>query len=134
MTAISLLFSIMNLEHVPFVILDEVESALDENNAIIFGEYLENYKNKTQLLIITHKKKTMEYLDKLYVWYGFIMEYLPFIIIWFLNILICIFFAICIFSFRFLRFLDEFTEFKNIFKNFWKEWKNDWNDNIPLTN
>ena len=66
MTAISLLFSIMNLEHVPFVILDEVESALDENNAIIFGEYLENYKNKTQLLIITHKKKTMEFLDKLY--------------------------------------------------------------------
>ena len=66
MTAISLLFSIMNLEHVPFVILDEVESALDENNAIIFGEYLQNYKNKTQLLIITHKKKTMEYLDKLY--------------------------------------------------------------------
>ena len=66
MTAISLLFSIMNLERVPFVILDEVESALDENNAIIFGEYLKNYKNKTQLLIITHKKKTMEYLDKLY--------------------------------------------------------------------
>lgn len=66
MTAISLLFSIMNLEHVPFVILDEVESALDENNATVFGEYLANYKNKTQLLVITHKKKTMEYLDKLY--------------------------------------------------------------------
>ncbi len=66
MTAISLLFSIMNLEKVPFVILDEVESALDENNATIFGQYLENYKNKTQLLVITHKKKTMEFLDKLY--------------------------------------------------------------------
>ncbi len=66
MTAISLLFSIMNLEHVPFVILDEVESALDEANATIFGEYLQNYKNKTQLLVITHKKKTMEFLDKLY--------------------------------------------------------------------
>ena len=66
MTAISLLFSIMNLENVPFVILDEVESALDEANATIFGEYLQNYKNKTQLLVITHKKKTMEYLDKLY--------------------------------------------------------------------
>ena len=66
MTAISLLFSIMNLERVPFVILDEVESALDENNATVFGEYLEHYKNKTQLLIITHKKKTMEFLDKLY--------------------------------------------------------------------
>ena len=56
----------MNLENVPFVILDEVESALDEANATIFGEYLQNYKNKTQLLVITHKKKTMEYLDKLY--------------------------------------------------------------------
>ncbi|NLC48211.1 MAG: chromosome segregation protein SMC, partial [Tenericutes bacterium] len=66
LTAISLLFSIMNLEEVPFVILDEVESALDEANATIFGEYLNNYKNKTQLLVITHKKKTMEYLDKLY--------------------------------------------------------------------
>lgn len=66
MTAISLLFSIMNLEDVPFVILDEVESALDENNATVFGEYLANYKNKTQLLVITHKKKTMEFLDKLY--------------------------------------------------------------------
>ena len=66
MTAISLLFSIMNLENVPFVILDEVESALDENNATVFGEYLANYKNKTQLLVITHKKKTMEFLDKLY--------------------------------------------------------------------
>ncbi len=66
MTAISLLFSIMNLEKVPFVILDEVESALDENNAIVFGNYLDHYKNKTQLLVITHKKKTMEFLDKLY--------------------------------------------------------------------
>lgn len=66
MTAISLLFSIMNLEDVPFVILDEVESALDEANATTFGEYLANYKNKTQLLVITHKKKTMEFLDKLY--------------------------------------------------------------------
>ncbi len=66
LTAISLLFSIMNLKKVPFVILDEVESALDEVNAEKFGEYLSNYRGKTQLLIITHKKKTMEYLDLLY--------------------------------------------------------------------
>ena len=66
LTAISLLFSIMNLKNVPFVILDEVESALDEANANIFGEYLANYRNKTQLLVITHKKKTMEFLDLLY--------------------------------------------------------------------
>lgn len=66
LTAISLLFAIMNLRHVPFAILDEVESALDEVNSERFGEYLQKYRNKTQLLIITHKKKTMEYVDLLY--------------------------------------------------------------------
>lgn len=71
LTAISLLFSIMNLKQVPFVILDEVESALDEANVERFGKYLSNYKGKTQLLIITHKKKTMEFVDLLY---GITME------------------------------------------------------------
>ena len=66
LTAISLLFAIMNLKNVPFVILDEVESALDEVNVEKFGEYINHYKGKTQLLIITHKKKTMEYVDLLY--------------------------------------------------------------------
>ncbi len=66
LTAISLLFAIMNLKNVPFVVLDEVESDLDDNNVSIFCDYLNNYRNKTQLLIITHKKKTMEYLDVLY--------------------------------------------------------------------
>ncbi len=66
LTAISLLFAIMNLKNVPFVILDEVESALDEENVDKFGSYINTYKGKTQLLVITHKKKTMEYLDLLY--------------------------------------------------------------------
>lgn len=66
LTAISLLFAIMNLKNVPFVILDEVESALDEVNVEKFGEYIDHYKGRTQLLIITHKKKTMEYVDLLY--------------------------------------------------------------------
>ena len=66
LTAISLLFAIMNLKNVPFVILDEVESALDEVNVEKFGKYISTYKGKTQLLVITHKKKTMEYLDLLY--------------------------------------------------------------------
>lgn len=66
LTAISLLFAIMNLKNVPFVILDEVESALDEVNVEKFGEYINTYKGKTQLLVITHKKKTMEYVDLLY--------------------------------------------------------------------
>lgn len=71
LTAICLLFSIMNLKKFPFVILDEVESALDEHNVEKFGEYIKNYKDRTQLLIITHKKKTMEYVDTLY---GLTME------------------------------------------------------------
>ena len=43
-----------------------MEAALDEANVSQFGKYLEHYKNKTQFLIITHKKKTMEYADTLY--------------------------------------------------------------------
>lgn len=71
LTAISLLFAVMNLKDVPFVILDEAESALDEVNVEKFGEYINHYKGKTQLLVITHKKKTMEYVDSLY---GITME------------------------------------------------------------
>lgn len=66
LTAISLLFAIINVRTVPFCIFDEVEAALDEANVMEFGKYLSNYKNKTQFLIITHKKKTMEYADTLY--------------------------------------------------------------------
>lgn len=66
LTAISLLFAILNVREVPFCLFDEVEAALDEANVDQFGKYLDNYKNKTQFLIITHKKKTMEYADTLY--------------------------------------------------------------------
>ena len=65
-TAISLLFAILNVKTVPFCLFDEVEAALDDANVNAFGNYLKNYKNKTQFLIITHKKKTMEYADTLY--------------------------------------------------------------------
>lgn len=65
-TAISLLFAILKTRPVPFCILDEVEAALDEVNVDSFGEYLSKFKNKTQFILITHKKKTMEYADVLY--------------------------------------------------------------------
>ncbi len=65
-TAISLLFAILNIKTVPFCIFDEVEAALDEANVDSFGKYLNNYRDKTQFLIITHKKKTMEFADTLY--------------------------------------------------------------------
>ena len=66
LTAISLLFAILNVRTVPFCLFDEVEAALDEANVAQFGRYLDHYKNKTQFLIITHKKKTMEYANTLY--------------------------------------------------------------------
>ena len=66
LTAISLLFAILNVRKVPFCLFDEVEAALDEANVDAFGHYLEHYKGTTQFLIITHKKKTMEYADTLY--------------------------------------------------------------------
>ena len=65
-TAISLLFAILKSRPVPFCILDEVEAALDEVNVDAFGNYLTNLKDKTQFILITHKKKTMEYANVLY--------------------------------------------------------------------
>lgn len=66
LTAISLILAILNVRPVPFCLFDEIEAALDETNVDKFGKYLSRYKNKTQFLIITHKKKTMEYADTLY--------------------------------------------------------------------
>ena len=65
-TAIALLFAILNVRPVPFCLFDEVEAALDDNNVLTFSEYLSRYKDNTQFIIITHKKKTMEYVDTLY--------------------------------------------------------------------
>ncbi len=66
LTAISLIFAILNVRVVPFCLFDEVEAALDETNVDQFGKYLDRYRDKTQFLIITHKKKTMEYANTLY--------------------------------------------------------------------
>lgn len=66
LTAISLLFAILKTKQTSFCILDEVEAALDEANVDSFGEYITGLKEKTQFIIITHKKKTMEYADTLY--------------------------------------------------------------------
>ncbi len=66
LTAISLLFAILKSKPVPYCVLDEVEAALDETNVEYFGEYVQKLKANTQFIIITHKKKTMEYVDLLY--------------------------------------------------------------------
>ncbi len=66
LTAIALLFSILNIRTVPFCILDEVEAALDEANVDQFGTYLQEYEKTSQFIVITHKKRTMEYANTLY--------------------------------------------------------------------
>ena len=66
LTAIALLFSILNIRPVPFCILDEVEAALDEANVVRYSEYLKKFSHDTQFIVITHRKGTMEGADVLY--------------------------------------------------------------------
>lgn len=66
LTAITLLFSIIEVRPVPFCILDEVEAALDEANVIRYSKYLKRFSDNTQFIVITHRKGTMEGADVLY--------------------------------------------------------------------
>ncbi|RIP33550.1 chromosome segregation protein SMC [Staphylococcus gallinarum] len=66
LSAIALLFAILQVRSAPFVILDEVEAALDEANVIRYAQYLKELSDQTQFIVITHRKGTMEYSDCLY--------------------------------------------------------------------
>lgn len=66
LTAISLLFAIIQVNPIPFCILDEAEAALDDANVVRFGKYLEEFESDTQFIVITHRKGTMEHSDQLY--------------------------------------------------------------------
>ncbi|MCI0131060.1 MULTISPECIES: chromosome segregation protein SMC [unclassified Vagococcus] len=66
LTAIALLFSIIQARPIPFCILDEVEAALDEANVTRFGNYLRHFGDATQFIVITHRKGTMESAKVLY--------------------------------------------------------------------
>ena len=66
LTAIALLFSIIQVRPVPFCVLDEVEAALDEANVLRFGHYLRSFQNDTQFIVVTHRKGTMEAANVLY--------------------------------------------------------------------
>lgn len=66
LTAICLLFAMLEVKPSPFVILDEAEAALDEVNVDMFGRYLSEEKSRSQFIVITHKKRMMEYADSLY--------------------------------------------------------------------
>ena len=63
--AIALYFSILKLRPTPFCVMDEIEAALDEENVIRFAEYLHRL-NKTQFIVITHRRGTMEQADVLF--------------------------------------------------------------------
>ena len=66
LTAIAILFAILKYKGSPFVILDEVESALDEVNCIKFAKYLKQFAKISRFIVITHKKPTMNEGDVLY--------------------------------------------------------------------
>ncbi|MGI6328518.1 MAG: chromosome segregation protein SMC [Dethiobacteria bacterium] len=65
LTAIALLFALLQFRPVPFCVLDEIDSALDENNLERFVRYLKKYSGGTQFILITHRRKTMEEADVL---------------------------------------------------------------------
>ncbi len=64
--ASALYFAILKVKPTPFVVMDEIEAALDDVNAAKFAGYLRTLTNKTQFIIITHKRSTMEEADVLY--------------------------------------------------------------------
>ena len=66
LTAIALLFAIQSLKPSPFCLLDEIEAALDESNVGRFAQYLHKLTERTQFIVITHRRGTMEQADRLY--------------------------------------------------------------------
>ena len=64
--AIALYFSILKVRPTPFVVMDEIEAALDDNNVVRFARYMRGMAEKTQFIVITHRRGTMEEADHLF--------------------------------------------------------------------
>ena len=64
--AIAIYFAILKVRPTPFCVMDEIDSALDEANVHRFADYLRSISDKTQLLLITHRRGTMESADSLF--------------------------------------------------------------------
>ena len=65
-TAIALLFAILKVRPTPFCILDEIEAALDDVNVYRYADYLKKFSQKTQFIVVTHRRGTMESANILY--------------------------------------------------------------------
>lgn len=66
LTAIAILFAIIQMRPMPFCVLDEIEAALDDANVGRYAAYLKKFAEKTQFIVITHRKPTMEKADVLF--------------------------------------------------------------------
>lgn len=66
LSALALLFAIIRVKTIPFVVLDEVEAALDEANVKRFGDYLNRFDKSSQFIVVTHRKGTMSAADSIY--------------------------------------------------------------------
>ena len=64
--AIALYFAILKVRPTPFVVMDEIEAALGDSNVVRFAEYMRTMSEKTQFIVITHRRGTMEEADVLY--------------------------------------------------------------------
>ncbi len=66
LTVIALLFSFLKVRPAPFSVLDEIDAPLDETNIANFGRFLRKFAEKTQFVVVTHRKGTMESADTMY--------------------------------------------------------------------
>jgi chromosome segregation protein len=63
---VALLFAILKTRPTPFCFLDEIEAALDDANVYRFADYIRNYSENTQFIVVTHRRGTMEAADVIY--------------------------------------------------------------------
>lgn len=66
LTVIALLFAFLRVRPAPFSVLDEIDAPLDETNIANFGRFLKRFSEKTQFVVVTHRKGTMESADTMY--------------------------------------------------------------------
>lgn len=66
LSAIALLFAILRIKPTPFCFLDEIEAALDENNVYRYADFIKRFSRRTQFILVTHRRGTMECADVIY--------------------------------------------------------------------